>query len=135
MLPVLGATRERVKTMMPGRAPACPRDRPYTPKETLMSTQSGFVVIAEFIIQPDQRDVFLEHAHEDARQSLANEHGCHQFDVLVPEERDDLVVLHEVYSDRAAFDAHTRMPHYQPFKDSTAPLLASQPVVRFFVMV
>lgn len=99
-----------------------------------MSAQPGFVVIAEFAIKPGERAAFLEHAHEDARQSLANEDGCHQFDVLVPEDAGNVVVLHEAYTDRAAFDAHTRMPHYQPFKDGTTPLLAADPVVRFFVL-
>ncbi|HET7314595.1 putative quinol monooxygenase [Salinisphaera sp.] len=97
-----------------------------------MSAQPGFIVIAEFALKPGQRQAFLEHAHEDARQSLANEDDCHQFDVLVPDDADNVVVLHEAYTDRAAFDTHTRMPHYQPFKDDTAPLLASEPVVRFF---
>ena len=100
-----------------------------------MTAQPGFVVIAEFAIKPGQRDAFLEHAHEDARQSLANEADCHQFDILVPESTENSVVLHEAYTDRAAFEAHTRMPHYQPFKDATAPLLASDPVVRFFGIV
>lgn len=101
-----------------------------------MSTTPGFTVIAEFVVKPGLRDEFLEHAHEDAKQSLANEQGCHQFDVLTPTDasgdNDNIVVLHEVYTDRAAFDAHTRMPHYQPFKDGTTPLLAAEPVVRFF---
>lgn len=97
-----------------------------------MSVQPGFIVIAEFAIRPGQREAFVEHAREDARQSLTNEQGCHQFDVLVPEDADDRVVLHEVYTDRAAFETHTRMPHYQPFKDATAPLLDAEPVVRFF---
>lgn len=99
-----------------------------------MTAQAGFIVIAEFAVQPGQRQAFLEHAREDARQSLAHEDECHQFDVLVPTDADNVVVLHEAYTDRAAFDAHTRMPHYQPFKDDTAALLASEPVVRFFTV-
>lgn len=97
-----------------------------------MSDQSGFVVIAEFRIKPGQLQAFLELAYEDSRQSLANEPGCHQFDVLLAEDGAELVVLHEVYSDRAAFDAHTQMPHYEPFKQGSEPLLAADPVVRFF---
>lgn len=100
-----------------------------------MSAQPGFVVIAEFDLKPGQREAFLEYAREDARQSLANEADCHQFEILVPEGTENVVVLHEAYTDRAAFDNHTRMPHYQPFKDGTAPLLASEPVVRFFATV
>ena len=97
-----------------------------------MSQQPGFVVIAEFQVKPDQQKAFLELAHEDARQSLANEDGCHQFDVLIAEDDDHRIVLHEAYTDRAAFDAHTQMPHYAPFKEGSAPLIAEDPIVRFF---
>lgn len=97
-----------------------------------MSDQPGFIVIAEFQIKPGDVDRFIELAHEDAGQSLANEPGCHQFDVLVAEDDEHRVVLHEAYTDRAAFDAHTQMPHYAPFKQGSGPLLAADPVVRFF---
>lgn len=97
-----------------------------------MSQQPGFVVIAEFQVKPGQQQAFLELAHEDARQSLANEDGCHQFDVLIAEDDDHRIVLHEAYTDRAAFDTHTQMPHYAPFKEGSAPLIAEDPVVRFF---
>ncbi|WP_423824085.1 putative quinol monooxygenase [Salinisphaera sp. SPP-AMP-43] len=97
-----------------------------------MSSKPGFIVIAEFQVKPDELDRFLELAHEDARQSLTHEADCHQFDVLAPIGQDNTVILHEAYTDRGAFDTHTRMPHYQPFKDGTTPLLAADPVVRFF---
>lgn len=99
----------------------------------MSDTKGQFTVIAEFQVAPGELQAFLSFAHEDARHSLADEDGCHQFDVLVAEQDDDIVVLHEVYANRAAFDAHTRMPHYQPFKKGTAPLLAGEPRVRFFV--
>jgi len=97
-----------------------------------MSNQPGFIVIAEFQVKPGQVEAFLGFAHDDSRNSLANEPGCHQFDVLVSEDSDHIVVLHEAYTDRAAFDAHMAMPHYAPFKEDTTPLLAADPVVRFF---
>lgn len=100
-----------------------------------MSEQAGFVVIAEFHMNAADRAAFVEHAHEDARQSLANEPGCHQFDVLAPIDDETRVVLHEAYTNRAAFDAHTAMPHYEPFKNATAPLLTDEPSVRFFEFV
>lgn len=99
-----------------------------------MPDRAGFVVIAEFPVKPDQVAAFLELAHEDLRQSLANEPGCHQFDVLRADNDDLLIVLHEVYTDRAAFEAHIQMPHYAPFKKGTTPLLASEPIVRFFAV-
>lgn len=94
---------------------------------------AGFTVIAEFQVKPGQRDAFVELAHEDARRSLADEPGCHQFDVLIGEADPNLVVLHECYTDREAFETHMNMPHYPPFKSGSEPLLATAPHVRFFV--
>lgn len=98
----------------------------------MTETTASFTVIAEFLIKPGERDAFLALAHEDARQSLAHETGCHQFDVLISENEPNQVVLHECYTDRAAFEAHKGMPHYAPFKDGSAPLLADTPLVRTF---
>lgn len=98
----------------------------------VMSETARFIVIAEFQLKEGQQAAFLGHAHEDASASLANEPGCHQFDVLTTPDDDCLVVLHEAYTDRAAFDTHTQMPHYAPFKDATGPMLAAPPTVRFF---
>lgn len=97
-----------------------------------MNEQPGFIVIAEFPIKPGEVDAFVALAHEDAHQSLTHEPGCLQFDVLLAEDNAQCVVLHEAYADRAAFDAHTQMSHYEPFKTGSAPLLAAQPTVRFF---
>ncbi|WFF41660.1 antibiotic biosynthesis monooxygenase [Salinicola endophyticus] len=98
-----------------------------------MTADTHFVVIAEFQIKPGQVPAFLALAHNDASESLANEEGCYTFDVLTPEGSEDLVVLHEVYRDRAAFEHHTTMPHYAPFKAGSTPLLAAEPKVRFFL--
>lgn len=97
----------------------------------MSTTNANFVVLAEFNIREGQRDAFLALAHNDANESLANESGCHQFDVLVPEGDGNTVILHEVYTDRAAFDKHMEMPHYKPFKEGTDPLLEKAPTVRF----
>lgn len=98
-----------------------------------MSAAKHFVVIAEFKILPGKLDAFLVHAHLDAKSSLENEKGCIAFDVLTPENgAADLVVLHEVYVNRAAFEAHTKMPHYAPFREGVAPLLDGERTVRFF---
>ena len=97
-----------------------------------MAESTHFVVIAEFRIKPGQVPAFLALAHNDASESLTNEEGCLAFDVLTPEGGEDIVVLHEVYRDRAAFEHHMQMPHYPPFKEGTAPLLDGEPSVRFF---
>lgn len=97
-----------------------------------MADNAQFVVIAEFQIKPGQVPAFLALAHNDASESLANEEGCLAFDVLTPEGSEEFVVLHEIYRDRAAYEHHKQMPHYAPFKEGSAPLLADDPQVRFF---
>ncbi|WP_027351668.1 putative quinol monooxygenase [Halotalea alkalilenta] len=89
---------------------------------------SRFVVIAEFDLKPQDRERFLELAREDARASVANEPGCHQFDLLISEEDPNLVVLHEVYDDRAAFESHLQMPHYIPFRDGSESMVTDKRV-------
>lgn len=98
----------------------------------MTETREQFIVIAEFRVKSGELDAFLALAHNDASESLANESDCHQFDVLVPEEGGNTVVLHEVYSHREAFEHHTQMPHYKPFKEGSAPLIEGEPSVRFF---
>ncbi len=85
---------------------------------------SRVVIIAEFVIKPEQLSAFLEVVDADARGSLENEDGgCLAFDVLRPQEGGDRVVLHEVYRDVQALDAHRQMPHDLAFKQASAPLV------------
>lgn len=91
----------------------------------------AFVIIAEFEVRPDKIDRFLELAAMDARQSLATEPGCEQFDVTVLEDDPSTVVLYEVYRDAAAFEAHLETPHLKAFRDELDQLVSSRNVRRF----
>ncbi|WP_310631271.1 putative quinol monooxygenase [Paraburkholderia sp.] len=97
-----------------------------------MSESRKYVVMAEFRLLPGKRAAFLEAAHADARDSMANESGCSAFDVLLTEGDENLVVFHEVYADRSAYEWHTRTPHFATFKAAAAPLLDGERTVRFF---
>ena len=89
-----------------------------------------FVIIAEFEVKPDKLEQFLELARTDASQSVANEPGCHQFDVTLEREQPNRVVLYEVYADEAAFDAHAETPHLAAFRAGIENLIVSRPVRR-----
>ena len=93
--------------------------------------RTAFVVIAEFTLKPGCLDDFLALARQDARDSVAYEPGCQQFDAVQPEGATDTIVLYEVYDDRAAFDAHLGSAHYFPFRDGVPALIAGEPKVRF----
>lgn len=95
-----------------------------------MSTEA-LVVIADFHLKPEGRERFLEIALKDAQDSVGNEPGCHQFDVLINSDDSLQVTLHEVYADKAAFDAHLAAPHFVPFRDETPALIESQTVRTF----
>ena len=96
-----------------------------------MSKTKAFVVIAEFQVKPGKMDTFLEAALDDARQSMAEEPGCRQFDVIRPQGSGDAVVFYEVYDSRADFDAHLETPHLTRFRDAFPPLIVEERPVRF----
>jgi quinol monooxygenase YgiN len=85
----------------------------------------GFVVIAEFELQPGSGERFQEFVAVNAASSIRDEPGCRRFDVLLPEGVADRVTLYEIYDDRDAFDAHLRTPHFAAFKQATDPIVLS----------
>jgi quinol monooxygenase YgiN len=98
---------------------------------SLSPAADRFVVIAEFRIKPGRLAEFLEIAGDDARHSVADEPGCHQFDVVVLDGDGGDVAFYEVYTDRAAFDAHLETPHLARFRAAFPALIAAERPVRF----
>jgi autoinducer 2-degrading protein len=74
-----------------------------------------FVVIVEFTIKPGFTDEFRERVKRQAEDSLRLEADCHRFDVCIDLEREDFVLLYELYSDRDAFDTHLVSSHFIDF--------------------
>jgi len=91
----------------------------------------ALVIIAEFTLTPEGRNTFLDIAYKDAIDSVTNEPGCQQFDVLISEDDPLQVTLYEAYDDEQAFTAHLAAPHFAPFRDETPALIVSQKVRRF----
>ncbi|MFT8777581.1 MAG: putative quinol monooxygenase [Gluconacetobacter liquefaciens] len=79
-------------------------------------------ILAEFTTTDENRTKFLELCAYDAERSVTDETGCHAFDVLLPEDAPHTVILHEVYTDRAAFDSHLKTPHFKIFDDAVRDL-------------
>lgn len=101
-----------------------------------MGANSGtFVVIAEFKIAKEHRKEFLVACEEDATCSMRDEPGCRIFDVLTSTETDDLVVLHEIYDNEAAFDAHRETEHFAAFVKALEKFGAERTQLRFFNQV
>lgn len=74
---------------------------------------------------------FLPLMNDNARTSLKDEPGCHQFDVCTDPERPNEVFLYELYADRAAFEAHLASAHFADFDSKTSMLIADKDVRTF----
>lgn len=97
-----------------------------------MSDSTGaFVILVEFSVPPGQKAEFLELCAFDSRSSVRDEPGCLQFDALTSDATPELVVLYEVYADKAAFEAHLETPHYATFAAGVQDLGLAEPKVRF----
>ena len=85
----------------------------------------SFVLVVNIRIKPDNVDVWMKKAAENAR-AARKEPGCRQFDVLVDPNDRARVMLYEVYDDEKAFEAHQQTPHFKTYLAEAVPLLASR---------
>lgn len=87
-----------------------------------------FAVVVTFQIKAGAMAEFLPLMIANAQTSLAEEPGCHRFDVCTDEDRPDEVFLYELYTDRAAFDAHLSAAHFKAFDSAVAAMVAGKDV-------
>ena len=90
-----------------------------------------FAVCVTFRIKPESLDAFLPLMLENARASLADEPGCHQFDVCQNPADPAEIFLYELYDDAAAFETHKSMAHFKRFDAETADMVATKHVQTF----
>ena len=88
-----------------------------------------FVVIVEFNLRStDQMNDFRKLMDQNAIASVKREPGCRRFDVMVPNDRKDQIILYEIYDDEAAFTAHLNTPHFLEFNTASAAFVESRNV-------
>lgn len=90
-----------------------------------------FVVLAEFEAREETVEAFLEACRDDAICSRRDEPGCLEFTVQRSVDNPNLVVLYEVYADRAAFQAHEAAPHFAVFSGALKELGIVTKQIRF----
>jgi (4S)-4-hydroxy-5-phosphonooxypentane-2,3-dione isomerase len=91
----------------------------------------GFIILVDFKIKPGQMAAFRRLIDDNAKASVKHEPGCRRFDVAQHRKEPDHVLLYEIYSDRAAFDAHLKTPHFAQFNSASAPLVADKTVTEY----
>lgn len=90
-----------------------------------------YVVTVTFAIDPERVEDFRAAMEIQARTSLDDEEGCHQFDVCYDPEDASACFLYEIYTDKAAFEAHLATAHFEAFDGTVAPWVTSKTVKAF----
>ena len=87
---------------------------------------STLVLLVDLTINSGHMDAFLARAREHRTNVLGNEPGCKGFELLVPAEGSDTVILYEVYADQAAMDHHMQTPYMKEYMADTGPMVADR---------
>lgn len=80
-------------------------------------------LVVQIDLHAGRRADFVARALRHRELVLANEPGCHRFDVLEAEEAPDRVFLYEVYADEAALEHHFGTDYMKRYLDDTAPMI------------
>ena len=82
-----------------------------------------FAVCVDFEIDPASLAAFMPLMQKNAAESLANEVGCHQFDITQDLQNPTKIFLFELYDDAAAFETHKQASHYLKFNDAISGMV------------
>jgi len=81
---------------------------------------------AHLVCRPDVADELHARLARHAATSIEREAGCLQFDVYREAGDPTLFLLHEVYTDHAALEAHRQTEHFRAFRCDTAEWVISR---------
>ena len=85
-------------------------------------------VCVDFEVDLASLDAFLTIMQKNASDSLANEVGCHQFDITQDLQNPTKIFLYELYDDAAAFDLHKKASHYLEFNQLASEMATAKSV-------
>ncbi len=88
-------------------------------------------LIVEFVMKTGKEEAFRAAIVENALASVANEPGCHQFDVCTDPDRGNVFFLYELYQDDAAITAHLASEHFLRMNALTADWVEKKTVWRY----
>ena len=87
-----------------------------------------YVIIAPIQIKEGAKEQVLEALVPNARAAATTEPGCLRFDVIQDAGDPNRIWLYEVYTDEAAFQAHTEAPHFIKWRDTVKDWMDERPV-------
>ena len=83
-------------------------------------------LFVEFEIKPQLKAAFVKRVCEHRNNVLSKEKHCQQFDVLIPEEKENSICLYEVYNNAEGFKKHTETPHMKSYRRDTQDMIVSR---------
>ena len=89
-----------------------------------------FALVATIKTNPGKRDEYLRHLKAHRQRCLDTEPDTLTFEILVPLQEADILMLYEVYTSAEAFEAHRNGPSMQQARQDTAGLAVSMNGVR-----
>jgi quinol monooxygenase YgiN len=90
---------------------------------------SRIMIVVEFEVKPEHRNQFIELIRGHAQRSRAEE-GCQQFDVLLPQDDRNRVLLVEAWRDQASLDVHSKSPMLAKTRETYQPWLVNRKATR-----
>lgn len=87
-----------------------------------------YAIVVTFEIKEDRIGAFMPAMLQNAQTSLSEEPGCRRFDVCTDPGRPTEIFLYELYTDRAAFEAHLASDHFAAFDVQVADMIAKKDV-------
>jgi len=91
---------------------------------------SKLAIVATIKTVPGKRDEYLTFLNAHGKRCLATEPGTLQFEILVPQEEADTIMLYEVYASPEAFRTHWNGASIQQMRQDAAELQVSLKGVR-----
>ena len=73
-------------------------------------------LIVHLEIMPEKFNEFLKIVRAHGEYSVANEHGCRSFQVMVSKEEDNKIILVEVYRDDDSLEDHWNSDHMNEYR-------------------
>jgi quinol monooxygenase YgiN len=91
---------------------------------------SKYAIVATIKTVPGKRDEYLTFLKAHGKRCLATEPGTLQFEILLPQEETDTIMLYELYASPEAFQTHWNGTSIQQMRQESAGLQVSLTGVR-----
>lgn len=87
-----------------------------------------YAIFVTMQLKAGMGETFRPHILKNAAATQKEEPDNHNFTVMVSEEDPDRYHFYEVYTDKAALEAHRETPHFKAYSEATRDMVAERTV-------